>query len=75
MTMTSLNMSSNYACACLNVFIRPHHPPSSSSPAPTLTDPDYRTVYVGQEGISIVPTLTFSLFHYFNKFSSRFIPN
>ena len=61
-----LNMSSNYACPCLNVFIRPHHPPTYPFPAPSLTDPDYHSVYVGQDGISIVLILSFPPFYYFN---------
>jgi len=41
-----------HACLCLNVQITLHLPPSHSSPP--LSDPEYESVYVGQEGISIV---------------------
>jgi hypothetical protein len=65
--MFDLNMSSNnYACACLNVSIRPHLPLSSTPP--TITHPDYRPIYVGEQGISIVPTLSLPFFILYSLF-------
>ena len=57
-------MSSNYACLCLNVQLRALLPPSPSSPCDP-SHPDYQPVYVGQDGISIVPS--------FPPFSLHFI--
>ncbi|KAI9448005.1 hypothetical protein H4582DRAFT_1897722, partial [Lactarius indigo] len=55
----SLNMSSNYACPCLNVLIAVQAPPPPDTPPSTPTDPNYQPVYVGEEGVSIVhPQLT-----------------
>ncbi|KAI0068688.1 hypothetical protein BV25DRAFT_1986271 [Artomyces pyxidatus] len=39
-----------YACACLNVRIRPQ--PTDGTP-PELEEPDYQPVYVGENGISV----------------------
>lgn len=55
----SLNMSPNYACPCLNVLISVQAPPPPDTPPSTPTNSNYRPVYVGEEGISIVhPQLT-----------------
>jgi hypothetical protein len=49
-----LNMSSDYACPCLNVLIVVQAPPPPDTPPSTPTDSNYRPVYVGEEGVSIV---------------------
>src|SRR6266404_7839227 len=51
---SSLNMSSNYACPCLNVLVSVQAPPPPDTPPSTPTDSNYQPVYVGEEGISIV---------------------
>jgi hypothetical protein len=63
-----MSSSPNYACPCLNIQIRTHHPPSPSSPPP-LNDPHYQPVYVGQDGIAIV---RIRLVHFFILFISLF---
>lgn len=40
----------DFACACLNVRIRPSPPPHPQEAA----DPDYKPVYVGDDGIIVV---------------------
>ena len=47
-------MSSDYACPCLNVLIVVQAPPPPDTPPSTPTDSNYRPVYVGEEGVSIV---------------------
>lgn len=52
-------MSNNYACPCLNVLIAVQAPPPPDTPPSTPTDPNYRPVFVGEEGVSIVHILAF----------------
>ncbi|KAI0307139.1 hypothetical protein B0F90DRAFT_1813941 [Multifurca ochricompacta] len=54
-----MSSNTNCACPCLNVHIRIQHPPSTQSSPLQVSDPNYRSVFVGEEGISIVhPQLT-----------------
>jgi hypothetical protein len=55
-------MSSDYACPCLNVLIAVQAPPPPDTPPSTPTDSNYRSVYVGEEGVSIVCILGFLSF-------------
>lgn len=48
-----------YACKCLNIRIHPV-PPIHVPPA--ATDPDFTSVHVGDDGISIVSFKTYDIF-------------
>lgn len=45
---------SHYACKCLNIQI--HSQPKPSEDVPPLVETGFKSVYVGEEGISVVRT-------------------
>lgn len=50
-----------FACRCLNVRVR-LQPCQDAPPQSLVDDPEYESVYVGDEGISIVSTTSFASF-------------
>lgn len=61
--MTNAGQATVYACRCLNVRVRPQ-PMTAETPADALNDSEYKSVYVADEGVSIVSRPDVKIFIY-----------